>query len=245
MTAVPTPCRAVRTLPPCKPFRSRLCRKRKRCHFSPATCSRRKDIFDRSSRENHRLCAGRSCHPAGHDRDARFLWQPGLLCRGFHLYVCGRKHQLVCARCHEWQCIATIQLAVGRAFGAGQRCRDPTKLPDLGRQQRYPSNCPGGTLQQNLADNRSFALASSSFIVQQIVLDGQGNYWVSGVNAGGQAQIYRYRYDTQAAVASGGELVVWAMEDSLLLRETVNTYASEHPEQTVTVNMVKTVWTMG
>ena len=69
----------------------------------------------------------------------------------------------------------------------------------------------GGTLQQNLADNRSFALASSSFIVQQIVLDGQGNYWVSGVNAGGQAQIYRYRYDTQAAVASGGELVVWAM----------------------------------
>lgn len=93
----------------------------------------------------------------------------------------------------------------------------------------------GGTLQQNLADNRSFALASSSFIVQQIVLDGQGNYWVSGVNAGGQAQIYRYRYDTQAAVASGGELVVWAMEDSLLLRETVNTYASEHPEQTVTV----------
>lgn len=92
-----------------------------------------------------------------------------------------------------------------------------------------------GTLQQNLADNRSFALASSSFIVQQIVLDGQGNYWVSGVNAGGQAQIYRYRYDTQAAVASGGELVVWAMEDSLLLRETVNTYASEHPEQTVTV----------
>ena len=31
MTAVPTPCRAVRTLPPCKPFRSRLCRKRKRC----------------------------------------------------------------------------------------------------------------------------------------------------------------------------------------------------------------------
>ena len=99
-------------------------------------------IFDRSSRGNHRLCAGRSCHPAGHDRDARFLWQPGLLCRGFHLYVCGRKHQLVCARCHEWQCIATIQLAVGRAFGAGQRCRDPTKLPDLGRQQRYPSNCP-------------------------------------------------------------------------------------------------------
>lgn len=93
----------------------------------------------------------------------------------------------------------------------------------------------GGTLQQNLADNRSFALASSSFIVQQIVLDGQGNYWVSGVNAGGQAQIYRYRYDTQAAAASGGELVVWAMEDSLLLRETVNTYASEHPEQTVTV----------
>ena len=92
-----------------------------------------------------------------------------------------------------------------------------------------------GTLQQNLADNRSFALASSSFIVQQIVLDGQGNYWVSGVNAGGQAQIYRYRYDTQAAVASGGELVVWGMEDSLLLRETVNTYASEHPEQTVTV----------
>ncbi len=41
--------------------------------------------------------------------------------------------------------------------------------------------------------------------------------------------------DAQAAVASGGELVVWAMEDSLLLRETVNTYASEHPEQTVTV----------
>ena len=35
----------------------------------------------------------------------------------------------------------------------------------------------------------------------------------------------------KAAVASGGELVVWAMEDSLLLRETVNTYASEHPEQ--------------
>ena len=31
MIAVPTPCRAVRTLPLCKPFRSRLCRKRKRC----------------------------------------------------------------------------------------------------------------------------------------------------------------------------------------------------------------------
>ena len=76
-------------------------------------------------------------------RQATTVTQPGLLCRGFHLYVCGRKHQLVCARCHEWQSIATIQLAVGRAFGAGQRCRDPTKLPDLGRQQRYPSNCPG------------------------------------------------------------------------------------------------------
>ncbi len=37
-----------------------------------------KIFFDRSSRGNHRLCAGRSCHPAGHDRDARFLWQPGL-----------------------------------------------------------------------------------------------------------------------------------------------------------------------
>lgn len=93
----------------------------------------------------------------------------------------------------------------------------------------------GGTLQQNLADNRSFALASSAFIAQQIVLDEQGNYWVSGVNAGGEAQLYRYRYDAQATVASGGELVVWAMEDSLLLREAVNTYASEHPEQTVTV----------
>ena len=93
----------------------------------------------------------------------------------------------------------------------------------------------GGTLQQNLADNRSFALASSAFIAQQIVLDGQGNYWVSGVNAGGEAQLYRYRYDAQATVASDDELVIWAMEDSLLLREAVNTYASEHPEQTVTV----------
>lgn len=93
----------------------------------------------------------------------------------------------------------------------------------------------GGTLQQTLADNRSFTLAGSDFIPQQIALDSQGCFWVSGIQPDGQPRLYRYRYDAQAQVPAGGELVVWAMEDSFLLREAVSAYASIHPELTVTV----------
>mgnify|MGYP001622980823 FL=1 len=93
----------------------------------------------------------------------------------------------------------------------------------------------GGSIQQTFADNRSFALASSDFIQQQLVIDSEGSYWVSGTNASGQAVVYRYRFDPTATTSADNELVVWAMEDSFLLREALNEYAAAHPEQTVTV----------
>ena len=92
-----------------------------------------------------------------------------------------------------------------------------------------------GMLQQTFADNRSFVLASNEFIKQQLVVDQDGSYWVSGMDGNNHAQLYRYHYDAEATIPSGSELVIWAMEDSFLLREGINAYAAQHPEQTITV----------
>lgn len=92
-----------------------------------------------------------------------------------------------------------------------------------------------GMLQQTFADDRSFALASNAFIKEQLVLDQDGSFWVSGRDSRNHPQLYRYRYDAEATVPSGSELVIWAMEDSFLLREGISAYAARHPEQTITV----------
>lgn len=92
-----------------------------------------------------------------------------------------------------------------------------------------------GMLQQTFADDRSFALASNAFIKEQLVLDQDGSFWVSGRDSSNHPQLYRYRYDAEAAVSATSELVIWAMEDSFLLREGISAYAARHPEQSITV----------
>ncbi len=161
---------------------------------SPCDLQQTERYFDRWSRGKHRLYSERSCHPAGHDRNARFLWQPRLLCRGFHLYVCGRKHQLSVLDATNGSVLQQYSLPLAEPLARASAAAIQQNCLIWADSNGIHQIALSGTLQQNLADNRSFALASSSFIVQQIVLDGQGNYWVSGVNAGGQAQIYRYRY---------------------------------------------------
>lgn len=87
----------------------------------------------------------------------------------------------------------------------------------------------GGSIRQDLAQSRSFAIARESFIKSELAVGADGVYWVTG-REDGTAKLYGYFYDPSLVQKPMQTLKIWTMEDCQLLRETVSTFLKENED---------------
>ena len=87
----------------------------------------------------------------------------------------------------------------------------------------------GGSIRQDLAQNRSFAIARESFTKSELTVGPDEIYWVTGWE-NGSAKLYGYFYDPSLVQKPVQTLTIWAMEDCLLLREAVSTFLAENQD---------------
>ena len=87
----------------------------------------------------------------------------------------------------------------------------------------------GGSIRQDLAQNRSFAIARDSFYQNELAVGTDGTYWVTG-RENGVAKLYAYFYDPALVQQPVQTLTIWTMDDCLLLREAVSTFLAENQD---------------
>ena len=87
----------------------------------------------------------------------------------------------------------------------------------------------GGSIRQDLAQNRSFAIARESFTKSELTVGPDEIYWVTGWE-NGTAKLYGYFYDPSLVQKPVQTLTIWTMEDCLLLREAVSTFLAENQD---------------
>ncbi|MBD5101506.1 MAG: hypothetical protein HDT27_02190 [Subdoligranulum sp.] len=96
----------------------------------------------------------------------------------------------------------------------------------------------GGSIRQDLAQNRSFAIARDSFYQSELVVGTDEIYWVTG-RENGAAKLYAYFYDPAFVPKPVQTLKIWTMKDCQLLRETVSTFLAEHQDVEIEIEYGK------
>lgn len=92
----------------------------------------------------------------------------------------------------------------------------------------------GGSLIQTIVDNRAFAFASADFRISSFTTTKDNCFWVS-CNVRGANRVYRYVFDEKAPLHTGKSLYVWAMDDTVLLREALSVFAQDNPDYDILV----------